>query len=92
VFGMMDFLTCLIASLAGAIPSLLFWRRIVEPSTKLRQFIVVMVVFVLGTLSFARYFGAMAGFAFLGAWLFVHGVMRLVTGYRDPPNTSTWGA
>ena len=91
LFGMLDLLTCLIASLVGAILSLLFWRQIVDPSSG-RRFLAFLVLFMLGAVGFARNFGGLAGFAYVGALIFVLSVMRLATGWRDPPNSSTWGA
>jgi uncharacterized membrane protein HdeD (DUF308 family) len=89
LLGMMDVRTALIASVAGAIPSLLFWRQTIEPSTAPR-FVAALALLLLGTVASARLLGDPAAFAYLGGWLFANGVMRLATGYRETPNSSVW--
>jgi hypothetical protein len=83
LFGVMDLRTCVMASLAGAVPSLVFSRPLSEPSSRPLAKI-AFVIFALGFLGTGRILGGLAMFTYVGGWLFVLSVLRLVTGWRDP--------
>ena len=81
-FDVMDVRTTLIAASSGGVPTLFFWRQILEPKGRLLPVIALVTLFA-GMVLIARNFEGLALFVYWGGVILVLSVMRLVHGWRD---------
>jgi hypothetical protein len=83
LFGMLDTETVLIATLIGSIVAVPHWRFI--GNTFDRPFtIITYVAFLIASVIVLRQLPGLAIFVFLGGFTFTLGVLRLVSGWRNP--------
>jgi hypothetical protein len=83
LFGRLDVETFLIATLVGSAVVAPVWR-FVEESFAGPMTIVMYAAFVVPAAIILRQFPTFAFFAFLGGFMFVLGLLRVATGWRNP--------